>query len=183
MLAVRCHARYRMLGEPPQQSRGSSMADTLPADPTQRFFEHYPEGAVFELGAFTMTEAEIIAFARQFDPQDMHVDPVTASAGPFGRVIASGWQTVGLMMKLFVAHFLPKNGLASPGVDELRWMKPVFPGDILRVRVTITEARLSKSRPDRGLTRNLIEVRNQDGDIVLSMHPMNFIRCRPGTAA
>jgi acyl dehydratase len=87
------------------------------------------------------------------------------------------------MMQLFVAHFLPKNGLASPGVDELRWMKPVFPDDTLSVRVTITESRLSKSRPDRGLTRNLIEVRNQAGDIVLSMQPMNFIRCRPGQSA
>ena len=159
------------------------MANTLPADPTLRFFEHYPEGAVFELGSFTMSEAEIIAFARRFDPQDMHVDPAVAATGPFGRVIASGWQTVGLMMQLFVAHFLPKNGLASPGVDELRWMKPVFPDDTLSVRVTITESRLSKSRPDRGLTRNLIEVRNQAGDIVLSMQPMNFIRCRPGQSA
>lgn len=159
------------------------MANTLPADPTLRFFEHYPEGAVFELGSFTMSEAEIIAFARQFDPQDMHVDPAVAATGPFGRVIASGWQTVGLMMQLFVAHFLPKNGLASPGVDELRWMKPVFPDDTLSVRVTITESRLSKSRPDRGLTRNLIEVRNQAGDIVLSMQPMNFIRCRPEQSA
>ncbi len=159
------------------------MANTLPADPTLRFFEHYPEGAVFELGSFTMSEAEIIAFARDFDPQDMHVDPAVAATGPFGRVIASGWQTVGLMMRLFVAHFLPKNGLASPGVDELRWMKPVFPDDVLAVRVTITESRLSKSRPDRGLTRNLIEVRNQHGDVVLSMQPMNFIRCRPGQSA
>ena len=159
------------------------MANTLPADPTLRFFEHYPEGAVFELGSFTMSEAEIIAFARQFDPQDMHVDPAVAATGPFGRVIASGWQTVGLMMQLFVAHFLPKNGLASPGVDELRWMKPVFPDDTLSVRVTIIESRLSKSRPDRGLTRNLIEVRNQAGDIVLSMQPMNFIRCRPEQSA
>jgi acyl dehydratase len=155
------------------------MADTLPADPTQRFFEHYPEGAVFELGTFTMTEQEIIDFARQFDPQDMHVDRAVAATGPFGGVIASGWQTVGLMMQLFVAHFLPKNGLASPGVDTLRWTRPVFPGDLLSVRVTITEARLSRSRPDRGLTHNLIEVRNQHGEIVLSMQPMNFIRCRP----
>lgn len=155
------------------------MAPTLPADPTQRFFEHYPEGAVFELGSFSMTEAEIIAFARQFDPQDMHVDPALAAAGPFGRIIASGWQTIGLMMRLFVEKFLPKNGLASPGIDELRWTRPVFPDDILHVRVTIVEARLSKSRPDRGLTKNRVEVRNQDGDVVLTMQPMNFIRVRP----
>lgn len=155
------------------------MTNTLPADPTQRFFEHYPHGAVFDLGSFSMTEQEIIDFARQFDPQDMHVDPAIAAGGPFGRVIASGWQTIGLMMRLFVMHFLPKNGLASPGIDQVRWTRPVFPGDVLSVRVTIIEARVSKSRPDRGLTRNLIEVTNQNGETVLTMQPMNFIRCRP----
>jgi acyl dehydratase len=158
------------------------MADTIPTDPTQRFFEHYPEGAVFELGSFSLSEREIVDFAKLYDPQDMHVDPAVAAQGPFGRVIASGWQTIGVMMRLFVAHFLPKNGLASPGIDELRWSKPVFPGDTLSVRVTVTEARLSKSRPDRGLTRNLVEVCNQDGDLVLSMKPMNFIRVRPPAA-
>lgn len=155
------------------------MTQSLPDDPTQRFFEHYPEGAIFELGSFTMTAAEIIDFARQFDPQDMHVDPVLAAQGPFGGVIASGWQTIGLMMRLFVERFLPKNGLASPGIDELRWTRPVFPGDILSVRVTVVEARLSKSRPDRGLTKNKVEIRNQAGDVVLTMQPMNFIRVRP----
>ncbi len=155
------------------------MTPALPDDPTQRFFEHYPEGAVFELGSFTMTEREIIDFARQFDPQDMHVDPAVAASGPFGGVIASGWQTIGLMMRLFVDRFLPKNGLASPGIDELRWTRPVYPGDVLSVRVTITESRLSKSRPDRGLTKNLVEIRNQDNEVVLTMRPMNFIRVRP----
>jgi len=155
------------------------MTSALPADPTQRFFEHYPEGAVFELGSFTMTEQDIIDFARQFDPQDMHTDPVVAAAGPFGGIIASGWQTIGLMMRLFVERFLPKNGLASPGIDELRWTHPVFPGDVLSVRVTVTEARLSRTRHDRGLTRNLIEIRNQHGAVVLTMRPMNFIRVRP----
>jgi acyl dehydratase len=155
------------------------MASSLPADPTQRFFEHYPLGAVFELGSFSMTEDEMIAFARQFDPQDMHIDRELAAAGPFGGIIASGWQTIGLMMRLFVAEFLPKNGLASPGIDELRWARPVFPGDQLAVRVTVIEARLSASRPDRGLTRNKVEVTNQKGELVLSMTPTNFIRRRP----
>jgi acyl dehydratase len=155
------------------------MINDIPADPTQRFFEHYTEGAVFELGTYAMTEAEIISFARQFDPQDMHIDPAIAAEGPFGRVIASGWQTIGLMMQLFVARFLPKNGLPAPGIDELRWTRPVFPDDVLSVRVTILEARISKSRPDRGLTRNKVEVFNQNGEAVLSMIPTNFIRCRP----
>ena len=155
------------------------MTQSLPDDPTQRFLEHSPVGAVFEIGSFTMTEAEIIEFARQFDPQDMHTNPVLAAQGPFGGVIASGWQTIGLMMRLFVERFLPKNGLASPGIDELRWTRPVFPGDILSVRVTVIESRLSRSRPDRGLTKAMVEIRNQAGDVVLTMQPMNFIRVRP----
>src|ERR1700753_864083 len=104
----------------------------------------------------------------------MHVDPAAAEGGPFGGVIASGWHTVGLMMRLFVENFLPKHAsMASPGIDELRWTRPVRPGDRLRVRVTIIEARRSRSKPDRGMVRTLIEVLNQDGDLVLSLKPMN----------
>jgi acyl dehydratase len=154
------------------------MTSQLPACPTERFFEDYPVGAVFDIGSFTVSEQEIIDFARQYDPQDMHVDPTLAAQGPFGQVIASGWQTIGLMMRLFVANFLPKNGLAAPGIDELRWPRPVRPGDTLRVRITIEEARRSRSKPDRGLVRGLVEVFNQDDDVVLSMRPMNLIRCR-----
>ncbi len=155
------------------------MAHQLPADPTQRFFEHYPVGAVFELGSFTVTENQIIDFARLYDPQDMHVDPALAATGPFGEVIASGWQTISLMMRLFVANFLPKNGLAAPGIDELRWPRPVRPGDALSVRMTIQQARLSRSKPDRGLVQGLVEVSNQNGEVVLTMKPMNLIRVRP----
>jgi acyl dehydratase len=133
---------------------------------------------VFDIGSFTVSEGEIIEFARQYDPQDMHVDPAVAAAGPFGQVIASGWQTIGLMMRLFVENFLPKNGLAAPGIDELRWPRPVRPGDTLRVRITIEEARRSRSKPDRGLVRGLVEVFNQNDELVLSMRPMNLIRCR-----
>ncbi len=155
------------------------MASQLPADPTQRFLEHYPVGAVFDIGSFSVTEQEIIEFARLYDPQDMHVDPKVAAAGPFGEVIASGWHTVSLMMRLFVANFLPKNGLASPGIDELRWPRPVRPGDLLNVRVTIEAARLSRTRPDRGLVHGLVEVFNQKGEVVMTMKPMNLIRVRP----
>lgn len=155
------------------------MANSLPVAPEERFFEHYPVGAVFELGSFSVTEREIIDFARQYDPQDMHVDPAIAATGPFGEVIASGWQTIGLTMRLFVANFLPKNGLAAPGIDELRWPRPVRPGDTLRVRITVQEARRSRSKPDRGLVQVLVEVSNQNDELVLTMRPMNLIRCRP----
>jgi acyl dehydratase len=101
----------------------------------------------------------------------MHVGP--------GEVIASGWHTIGMMMRLFVEHYLSKvAALPSPGIDEVRWARPVRPGDTLRVRVTVTEARRSRSKPDRGLVRSHVEVLNQNGDVVMSLRPMNLIRCR-----
>jgi acyl dehydratase len=144
-----------------------------------RWFEDYPAGAVFELGTFSVSAEEIMAFARQYDPQPMHTDPELAARGPFGGVIASGWHTIGLMMRLFVEHFLPANGLPAPGIDELRWTRPVRPGDTLRVRVTVTDARRSRSKPDRGLLHCFVEVFNQDDEVVLTMRPMNLVRCRP----
>jgi acyl dehydratase len=144
-----------------------------------RYFEDYVPGAVFEYGDTPITEAEIIEFARRFDPQDMHVDPEAAARGRFGGLIASGWHTAAMMMRLIVDNFLPKAAsLASPGIDELRWLKPVRPGDVLHIRVTVLEATPSRSRPDRGMVRSLVEVLNQDGDAVMSMKPMNIIRRR-----
>jgi acyl dehydratase len=144
-----------------------------------RRFEDFVPGAVYEFGDAKVSEAEIIDFARRFDPQPMHVDPQAAAHGPFAGLIASGWHTAGLMMRLFVDNFLPGNAsLASPGIDELRWARPVRPGDVLRLRVTVLEATRSRSRPDRGMVRTLVEVLNQDDEIVMSLKPMNFLRCR-----
>ncbi len=152
--------------------------ETLPpAD--LRHFEDYPVGTVFDLGTFTLSEDDIVGFATHYDPQSMHVDPAWAAQGPFGGVIASGWHTVAAVMRLIVENFLPSNGLASPGVDELRWLLPVRPGETLRAQVTVTEARRSRSRPDRGLVTSFVEVLNLADDPVLTMRPMNFIRCRP----
>jgi acyl dehydratase len=147
--------------------------------PRPRYFEDLPEGTVFEFGSVAVTEAEIIAFARQFDPQTMHIDPVAAASGPSRGLIASGWHTVCLMMRMFADNYLPENNLPSPGVDELRWLVPVRPGDTLRVRMTILEARVSVSKPDRGVVRALSEVLNQRDEVVLSMKPINMIRRRP----
>src|SRR4051794_16186337 len=159
------------------------MASDFTIPPEERFFEDYPAGAVFEFGSVTVSQAEIIDFASRYDPQAMHVDPEIAAQGPFGQVIASGWHTVGLMMRLLVEHFLPKNGLAAPGIDELRWPRPVRPGDTLRVRVSIFEARRSRSKPDRGLITSFVEVLNQNDETVLTMRPMNLVRCRPESLA
>ena len=154
-----------------------------PADfavrPEDRGFEDYLPGAVFEYGDIRVTEAEIIEFARRFDPQDMHVDPAAAARGRFGGLVASGWHTAAMTMRLVAENFLPKAAsLASPGIDELRWLKPVRPGDVLRVRVTVVEATPSRSRSDRGMVRSLVETLNQDGDVVMTMKPMNIIRRR-----
>jgi acyl dehydratase len=145
----------------------------------RRYFEDYTVGSSYEYGPIAVDESEAIAFARKFDPQPIHVDPVAAVDGPFGGLIVSGWHTTALMMRLFVDHYLSSvASLASPGVDELRWLKPVRPGDQLRIRVTVTEARMSRSKPDRGIVRTTIEVLNQRREIVSSMNAMNLLRTR-----
>ena len=134
---------------------------------------------MFEFGSVTVGAAEIVAFARQFDPQAMHTDPVAAAAGPTQGLIASGWHTVGLLMRMYAEHCLPENGLPAPGVDEVRWLLPVRPGDTLRGRVTIRAARVSQSKPDRGIINPFVEVLNQRDEVVLTMKPINIVRRRP----
>ena len=120
--------------------------------------------------------------SRAYDPQSFHTDPVAAAASSYGGLIASGWQTAGVMMRLLVAHFIPPNAsLGSPGVDELRWLKPVRPGDRLRVRVQETVP--SRSRPDRGMVRLLIEVLNQHAEVVMTTRGMLLFRRRPAAPA
>jgi acyl dehydratase len=147
--------------------------------PAERYFEDYQVGMVDEFGEVLVTAEEIVEFARRYDPQTMHVDPGAAATGPFGGLIASGWHTGSLTMRLFVDHYLSKVAtLPSPGIDELRWVRPVRPGDTLRMRVTVVEARRSKSKPDRGIVRSLVEVLNQNGEVVMSQRPMNLMLCR-----
>jgi acyl dehydratase len=144
-----------------------------------RHFEDYVPGAVFEYGEIPVTEAEIVEFARRFDPQYIHLDRERAVQGPFGGLIASGWHTAAMMMRLIVDNFLPKNAsLGSPGIDELRWLRPVRPGDVLSVRLSVLEATRSRSKPDRGVVRTLCEVLNQDREVVMSLKAMNIIACR-----
>jgi acyl dehydratase len=144
-----------------------------------RHFEDYVPGMIETLGPIAMSDTAIIEFAQRYDPQAIHTDPVFANAGPFGGLIASGWHTVCVVMRELVLGYLAGSAsLASPGVDELRWQKPVRPGDALHVRVTVVEATRSRSKPDRGLVRTSIEAINQRGEIVMSMTAMNLIRCR-----
>jgi len=144
-----------------------------------RHFEDFVPGAVFEYGEISVSEAEIVEFARRFDPQYIHVDRARAVQGPFGGLIASGWHTAAMMMRLIVDNFLPKSAsLGSPGIDELRWLRPVRPGDVLSVRLSILEATRSRSKPDRGVVRTLCEVLNQNREVVMSLKGMNIIACR-----
>lgn len=146
---------------------------------TDRYFEDYVPGSVHELGTIAIGESEIIEFARRYDPQPFHIDPEAARHTQFGGLIASGWQTAGLMMRLAVDGYLSGvASLASPGVDELRWTQPVRPGDTLSVRATVLEARPSTSKPDRGLVRTLFEVRNQRGEMVMTVRGMNMLKRR-----
>jgi acyl dehydratase len=144
-----------------------------------RYFEDYEEGSVHEFGSITVEEEEIISFGRRYDPQVFHTDPVEATKTTFGGLVASGWHTAALAMRLIVDHYLSHvSSLGSPGVDELRWLKPVRPGDRLSLRVSIVETRRSHTRPDRGIVRSLVEAMNQDHEVVMSWKGMNMLQCR-----
>ncbi len=149
-----------------------------------RTFEDYDPGAVYEFGPVVVDEDELVTFATRYDPQAMHVDAQWAATGPFGGLIASGWHTVSLLMRLFVEGYLPgAASLTSPGVDELRWTRPVRPGDALRLRVTTVSKRVSRSKPDRGIVISILEGINQDGEVVASMRAMNLIGLRTPAAS
>ena len=165
-------------GTTPPSTRTLSDDDfAVPID--DRYFEDYTPGAVYEYGYIAVSEADILDFARAFDPQPIHVDPDFAARGPFGGLIASGWHTAGIMMRLFADHCLSRvASLASPGIDELRWPAPVRPGDSLKLRATLVEARRSRSKPDRGLVRTKAELINQNDQTVLELTAMNIIRAR-----
>lgn len=144
-----------------------------------RYLEDYVEGAVHEFGPVTITEDEIVRFGREFDPQLFHTDPNGSKETVYGGLIASGWHTCGLFMRLFVEHYLAgPASLGSPGVDELRWLKPVRPGDALILRITVHKVKPSRSKPDRGVLFSFCEMLNQDRAVVSTMMAMNLIQYR-----
>ena len=145
-----------------------------------RYFEDFREGDVTELEPVTVTEDEIVEFARRYDPQPFHVDADAARDGPFGGLVASGWHTTALFMGTFVRTILlDSSSMGSPGVSELRWTAPVRPGDTLHGRVTVTDVQPSSKRPDRGTVFTTSEVFNQDGALVLTMKARGFFGRRP----
>ena len=145
-----------------------------------KYFEDITVGERTAVGRHTFTADDIKAFATRFDPQPFHVDEHAAKQSIYGGLIASGWHSGSLLMRMFYeAVFRDAASMGSPGIDELRWLKPVRPGDTLRFRATVLEATPSRSKPDRGLIKTFCELLNQDGEVVMSLKPINFIRRRP----
>jgi acyl dehydratase len=144
-----------------------------------RYLDDYAPGQVIELGSRSLTQDEIVDFARQFDPQPFHVDEAAARRSIYGGIIASGWHTVATLMRLMVDGYLSKvASMGSPGVDQIRWLKPVRPGDTLTARGVVQGVKRSTSKPDRGVVDVRYEVFNQKGERVMTMQGMSLMGAR-----
>ena len=145
------------------------------------YFEDFEEGQVFELGEKVVTREEIVAFATEFDPQPFHVDEEAAEGSAFGGLVASGWHTAAVFMRLYVDAILSRAAsMGSPGVEELRWLRPVRPGDALSARLTVLDAIPSASRPGRGTVYLVSEVHNGRGEKVMTMKARGLFARRSG---
>ena len=146
------------------------------------YFEDLEIGRETEFGSYDVTREEVLDFARKYDPQPFHLSDEAAAKTHFGRLAASGWHTCAMTMAVIARHVVDEEqaGLGSPGVDELRWLKPVYPGDTLTVRSTIVDKTPSRSKPELGSFRSKTVVTNQDGVPVLSFTSIVLIRRRPG---
>ena len=145
-----------------------------------RYWEDYEVGKKYPLGSTSFTEQEIVEFGRQYDPQPFHIDPAAAKASMFGGLIASGWHIAAKMMRLFVDNYLDRRtALGSPGLDELRWLKPVRPGDTLTGWVECAAKVPSKSKPQLGVIHEHWVVTNQKGELVMTTKGINMVRRRP----
>lgn len=143
------------------------------------YFEDFAAGQTYDLGSHTVERAAIIDFATAFDPQPFHVDEDLAQQSIYGGLIASGWQTCAIYMRLLCDSLLLRvHSMGSPGVDELRWLGPVRPGDTLSALLRIDEVRTSKSKPDRGIVMTSGEIRNQAGELVLTLKSPLMVRRR-----
>jgi acyl dehydratase len=142
-----------------------------------RYWDDIKEGDVVELGSRIMEKDRMVAFAREFDPQPFHTDEKAAEASIWGGLIASGWLTGSTLMRLFYDGFLKDTAsMGSPGIDELRWLKPVRPGDTLHTELEVAEKIPSRSKPDRGILRLKIWIKNQKGEDVITFTSMHLAR-------
>lgn len=147
---------------------------------TMRSFDDLQAGETLDLGSVSVTEEEIVAFAREFDPQPFHIDAEAAARSPYGGLIASGWHTGSLFMRLLATGFLNDTAsVGSPGLDELRWPHPVRPGDTLHGQLEILETRTSASKPHLGIVRSRGRLTNAEGTTVLLVTATNFLARSP----
>ena len=145
-----------------------------------RYWDDYEVGQKFDLGSTSFTVDEIVDFARQYDPQSFHVDAAAAGKSMFGGLIASGWHVTAKLMRLFVDNYVDqRTALGSPGVDEVRWLKPVRPGDTLSAWVECAGKVPSKSRPEMGIVHEHWHATNQKGELVMTLKGTNMVRRRP----
>ena len=146
----------------------------------ERYLDDFEIGERFVGPGITVSEAQILDFALMYDPQPFHIDREAAAKSPFGGLIASGFQTLAVGFRSFYqAGAINHASIGSPGLDELRWLKPVRPGDTLHTEVEVTGLRASKSKPDRGILHLAWEVKNQTGDVVMTLTGMHLLRRRP----
>ena len=144
------------------------------------YFEDLQIGSMQYFGSYDVTREEVIEFAGKYDPQPFHLDDEAAAATYFGRLSASGWHTGAMMMRMMVDNMKENQqaGLGSPGIEDLRWLKPVYPGDTLRCETEVLEKRRSRSRPEMGSFKSRATVYNQDDVAVMSMVSTGLIRTR-----
>ncbi|MBX9631199.1 MAG: MaoC family dehydratase [Burkholderiales bacterium] len=143
------------------------------------YWEDFKVGEVSEMGRRTVTKGEVIEFAQQFDPQSFHVDEAAAQHSMYGGLIASGWHTVAMVMRMMCDNYLLDSAsLGSPGVDHVKWLKPVRPGDTIRAMRTVLESRRSASKPDVGIVKTLWEVFNQHDERVMTMEGYGMFKVR-----
>ena len=139
------------------------------------YWEDFKTGERKDIGSVVVDKDEVIEFASRYDPQPFHVDEAAARQSIYGGLIASGWHTCAMVMRLMCdSYLLESASLGSPGIENVRWLRPVRPGDRLTAFRTIEETRLSTSRPDRGIVKTLWEVENQKGELVLTMSGIQF---------
>jgi acyl dehydratase len=145
-----------------------------------RYWDDYEVGQTFDLGSTSFTADEIVDFARRYDPQSFHVDTAAAQRSMFGGLIASGWHVTAKLMRLFVDNYVDqRTALGSPGVDEVRWLKPVRPGDTLTALVECAGKVPSRSRPEMGIIHEQWRATNQKGELVMTLKGTNMVRRRP----
>jgi acyl dehydratase len=144
-------------------------------------FDDFKVGQIREFGRYHVTKEEVVEFALKYDPQFFHIDEAQAKNGPFGSLVASGWHTCGMCMRMLCDHFfIDSSNCGSPGIDEIRWLRPVRPGDILRLKVETIKVALSRSKPDRGTVWNAITVFNQKDEAVATLKAMTIFLTRAG---